>query len=509
MKKVTVLICGFLIGPITAMPSFAASIYAPVYRVNNSVITKYELQQRIKMLESFGTKGNLKKLATDQLINDRLRLQAAKEAGISTSQEEVTAGMEEFATRGGFTTEQLLSYFDQYGVSRESFVAFVRAGLLWRNVVRARFATKVNVTDNEVDATLNVNAISFPKMMNLAEIVLPVALRGPVRTRALAIRLSQTIKSEIQFSIAAKKFSKSDSAIRGGALGWVRVDSLPAGVSALLSKMEPGQISTPISQDIAIQNTVIQDTSSKNTTLPNTTNQYPTSQETTSQDTANQDTASQNTTTEYATSQDTASQDTTGQDTASQYPTSQDTTEPDTASQYPTSQSTATEYATSQDTPPPNKALVIYQLRGIRKAKPAGKQVVSVSYVQVTMPTNKSGQAGQVTTAVKLINASDTCLDLQANTTKFGDNAVSSQSLPTTKVPARIGAELAKLDPNEASYFIADNGAINVVMLCNRAKDLPAGARDQIRNALLGRRIDSFGAGYLQELRGDAIIIKK
>jgi parvulin-like peptidyl-prolyl isomerase len=504
MKKVTVLVCGFLIGQMTAMPSNAASIYAPVYRVNNSVITKYELQQRIKMLESFGTKGNLKKLATDQLINDRLRLQAAKEAGISTSQDEVTAGMEEFATRGGFTTEQLLSYFDQYGVSRESFVAFVRAGLLWRNVVRARFATKVNVTDNEVDATLNVNAISFPKMMNLAEIVLPVALRGPVRTRALAKRLSQTIKSEIQFSIAAKKFSKSDSAIRGGALGWVRVDSLPAGVSALLSKMEQGQISAPISQNIAIQNTVIQDTSSKNTTLPNTTNQYPTSQETTSQDTANQDTASQNTTTEYATSQDTASQDTTGQDTASQYPTSQDTTEPD----------TATEYATSQDTPPPNKAtpnkaLVIYQLRGIRKAKPAGKQVVSVSYVQVAMPTNKSGQAGQVTAAVKLINASDTCLDLQANTTKFGDNAVSSQSLPTTKVPARIGAELAKLDPNEASYFVADNGAINVVMLCNRAKDLPAGARDQIRNALLGRRIDSFGAGYLQELRGDAIIIKK
>ncbi len=493
MKKNTVLICGFLIGLPLAMPVFAASIYAPVYRVNNSVITNYELQQRIKMLESFGTKGNLKKMATDQLINDRLRLQAAKEAGISATEDEINTGMEEFAARGGFSTEQLLSYFDQFGVSPESFRAFVRAGLLWRNVVRARFASKVNVTDNEVDATLNVNTISFPKMVNLAEIVLPIAQRGPTRTRALAKRLSETIKGDVQFSIAAKKFSKSDSAIRGGVLGWVPADSLPAAVSAQLSKMEIGQISAPIPRNLAAKTAAGLDTTRPRPTGQGTANQiqYPTSQD----NTASPDTAS-----EYPTSQD----NTAGQDTASDYPTSQDTA----------AQNTPTEYATSQNTPAPiivtpKRALVIYQLRGIRKAKPAGKQVVSVSYMQVAMPANKSGQAGQVAAAVKLINASDTCLDLQANTAKFSENAVSSQSLPINKVPARIGAELAKLDPNEAGYFVADNGKVNIVMLCNRAKDLPAGARDQIRNALLGRRIDSFGTGYLQELRGDAIIIKK
>ena len=73
----------------------------------------------------------------------------------------------------------------------------------------------------------------------------------------------------------------------------------------------------------------------------------------------------------------------------------------------------------------------------------------------------------------------------------------------------RLAAEIAKLDPNESGYYVAENGRINVVMLCNRAKDLPEGAREQIRNALFGQRVGSFGAGYLQELRGDAIIIAK
>ena len=125
------------------------------------------------------------------------------------------------------------------------------------------------------------------------------------------------------------------------------------------------------------------------------------------------------------------------------------------------------------------------------------------------MPGDKSGRSGQIEAARKLINSGDTCLDLQANTSKFAENSVTNQSLPAAEIPVRIGAEIAKLDPNEAGYYIGENGTINVVMLCNRAKDLPEGAREQIRNALFSQRVGSFGAGYLQELRGDAIIIKK
>ncbi|MEH6360738.1 MAG: peptidylprolyl isomerase, partial [Amylibacter sp.] len=246
MKKISLLTIGISLCLSLSFPSLAASIYSPIYHVNDSVVTEYELQQRIKMLQSFGTSGDLRQMATDQLIEDRLRFQAANEAGITTNEEEILGGMEEFAARGNFSMEQLLNYFRQRGVHRETFEDFVRAGILWRNVIGARFASKVNVTDEEVDAQLNVNAISFPKTVNVAEIILPVAERGAAQTRALADRLSQTLKSNSQFSVAAKKFSKSDTAFRGGAMGWIPLGTLPAQVSSRVSALEPGQVTAPI-----------------------------------------------------------------------------------------------------------------------------------------------------------------------------------------------------------------------------------------------------------------------
>ncbi len=404
MKKITLLACGIFAGVSITFSTLAASVYTPVYQVNGGVITKYELKQRIKMLRSFGTRGELHQLALDQLIDDRLRFQAAKLADISASEEEMANGMDEFAASGNLSAEQLLAYFRERGVHRESFEDFVRAGVVWRKVIGSRFAAKVNVTDEEVDSRLDVNAISFPKTVNVAEIILPVTERGVSQTRALADRLTQTIKSNNQFSVAAKKFSKSDTAFRGGSMGWIPMGTLPPQVASRISALEPGQVTAPI---------LI------------------------------------------------------------------------------------------------GSAIALYQLRGVREAKSAGEQVISVSYLNVIMPGAKSGQSGQIAAAQKLINAGDTCLDMQANTAKFAENSVTNQSLAAAQIPVRIGVEIAKLDPNEASYYVAENGAINVIMLCNRAKDLPEGAREQIRNALFSQRVGSFGAGYLQELRSDAILIEK
>ncbi len=404
MNKLAALASGVLISLSIAVSTQAAGIYEPVIQVNDNVVTKFEIDQRIKMLRSFRTPGDVRQQAMDQLIDDRLRNQAAKQSGISISDEAVFSGMEEFAARGNFSADQLLDFFRQQGVYRETFEDFVRAGLLWRNVVGARFSSKVNITDDEVDANLDIRSISFPKTVNVAEIIIPIKDRGATKTLALANRLSETIKNSGQFGIAARKYSKSATATQGGAMGWIPLGNLPAQVSSRLSGMTAGQVTAPINI---------------------------------------------------------------------------------------------------------GSAVAVYQLLGVREAKSAGQQVIAVSYLQVALPTNSAGRDGQISAAVELINSGDTCLDMEANASGFGENATSSHTVPASDVPVRIGAEIARLDPNEATYFVTENGNINVIMLCNRAKDLPEGARDQIRNALFNQRVTSFGDGYLQELRGDAIIIRK
>jgi peptidyl-prolyl cis-trans isomerase SurA len=404
MNKLAALASGLLISLSIAVSAQAAGIYDPVIQVNDKVVTKFEIDQRVKMLRAFETPGDIRQQAMDQLIDDRLRNQAAKQFGISISGEDVFSGMEEFAARGNFSADQLLEFFRQQGVYRETFEDFVRSGLLWRNVVGARFSSKVNITDDEVDTNLDISSISFPKTVNVAEIIIPINDRGATKTLALANRLSETIKNSSQFGIAARKYSKSATAVQGGAMGWVPLGNLPAQVSSHLSGMTAGQVTAPINI---------------------------------------------------------------------------------------------------------GSAIAVYQLLGIREAKSAGQQVIAVSYMQVALPSNSAGRDGQISAAIKLINSGDTCLDMQANASDFGENAFSSHTVPASDIPVRIGAEIARLDPNEATYFVTDTGTINIVMLCNRAKDLPEGARDQIRNALFNQRVTSFGDGYLQELRGDAIIIRK
>ena len=65
-----------------AGPALAANPYAPALTVNDSVITHYDIDQRIKLLDVLGANGDLNKLAIQQLTEDRVKLQAAKELQI-------------------------------------------------------------------------------------------------------------------------------------------------------------------------------------------------------------------------------------------------------------------------------------------------------------------------------------------------------------------------------------------------------------------------------------------
>jgi hypothetical protein len=123
-----------------------------VARVNDKVVTQFELDQRIRFLEALRAPGVMRESALDALIDERLQLQAGEQLGIEITDEQILAGMEEFAQRAELTTEQFVAAITQEGVSRETFEDFVRAGLVWREVVGARFAPQATVTEAEIDA---------------------------------------------------------------------------------------------------------------------------------------------------------------------------------------------------------------------------------------------------------------------------------------------------------------------------------------------------------------------
>ncbi|MBL4917092.1 peptidylprolyl isomerase [Szabonella alba] len=241
----------FLLAALTAfgfagMPAAAQSQFSPRVVVNDRVISNYEVSQRVKMLELFQAPGDIETEALDGLIEDRLRLVAAQSMGLSVAPEQVMAGMEEFAGRANLTAEQFVTALEQGGVSAQTFRDFVEAGLLWREVVRARFAPAVEITEVEVDRALSAITQGVNTRVLLAEILIPFEAGNESAALSLARSLRGGLTTDEEFGQAARRYSSSSTAGRGGRLDWMPLPSVPEEVRGTILQLAPGQITPPV-----------------------------------------------------------------------------------------------------------------------------------------------------------------------------------------------------------------------------------------------------------------------
>lgn len=238
---------------IAAPAGARAGEFSPAVIVNNSAVTQYELDQRMRFLTILRAPGDPATEAEKGLIEDRLRTQAAKAAGIAINDRQVAAGMEEFAGRANLDTEQFVQAIGQAGVAPETFRDFVKAGLAWREAVRARFGEKIAISEAEIDRAMSVPAQrgAGPRVL-LSEILIPASGGSAIEKRDFAEELAKSIGSEAAFAAAARAHSAAPSRANGGQLGWVPVTNLPPQVRQVIAGMGNGQVSPPINLGNAI-----------------------------------------------------------------------------------------------------------------------------------------------------------------------------------------------------------------------------------------------------------------
>ena len=236
------------LGPLST-PLKAQNLFEPVIFVNDSAITRYELRQRARMLTLFRAPGDPAELAREQLIEERVKLAAAETMGVSLGEEAVRTGIEEFAARAGMDAEQMIATLAQSGVSAQSLGEFVRAGITWREVTRARFAGRVSVSQEEIDrATLALSGGASVRVL-LSEIILPVAnVEDAEAKQRLAARIA-TAESEGAFARYAREYSVAPTAQGGGRLEWQALSELPQALRQVALGLAPGEVSEPLPID--------------------------------------------------------------------------------------------------------------------------------------------------------------------------------------------------------------------------------------------------------------------
>ena len=237
---------GLLLATVGGAPQAMANPFEAVLSVNDRVITQYELDQRQLFLQILQQQGDLPQLARTSLIEDRLRLFAAEAVGLSIASDQVLAGMEEFAGRANVTTEEFLELTGEMGLASESFRDFVEAGMIWREVVRAKYAGGVTITEAEIDRAISNFEPTGASRLQLLELVLLGENGDLSGAQALARRLQVQIETEADFAASARANSKGDTAGSGGQIGWQRLSELPETSRSALARLAPGGMSRPV-----------------------------------------------------------------------------------------------------------------------------------------------------------------------------------------------------------------------------------------------------------------------
>jgi peptidyl-prolyl cis-trans isomerase SurA len=399
-----------LLALLAALPAFLAqterlaaqNLFAPVARVNDKVVTQFELDQRIRFLEALRAPGVMRESALDALIDERLQLQAGEQLGIEITDEQILAGMEEFAQRAELTTEQFVAAITQEGVSRETFEDFVRAGLVWREVVGARFAPQATVTEAEIDRAMALASTQGGIRVLMSEIILPADTPDrAAEARRIASELSR-IRTLPDFAAAARKYSVAPSRERSGRMDWTPLGNLPPQIAQQVLGLQPGEVTPPI--------------------------------------------------------------------------------------------------------PIPN-GIVVFQLRALEETRAATPETLAVDFARYFIPGGRTEAA--LAQAARIAAEVDTCDDLYGVAKGQPEDRLMRDTLPMAEIAGDIALELAQLDAGEISTNLttADGQTLVFLMLCGRTTEMAEElSREQVRENLTNQRLESFAAGYLSELRADAVI---
>lgn len=248
-------LCVMTIGVIGlgATPAAAQTLFRPVAIVNDSAITGFDLAQRAQILVALGfataDADSLRATALDQLVEDRLKLQAGKAIGLTPTPEMIDQGIAGLAANQEISANEFKAILGAQGVTAMAIEDLAGAEMVWNQVVRARFSSRVQPGEAEIDAELGLINQRSAFDFRIKEIGLPLTADGrtEAETRALAEQLYNALNQGGSFDQAVTRFSKAPSATRGGDVGWISTLRMPPEMLRALSELPVGGVTEPIS----------------------------------------------------------------------------------------------------------------------------------------------------------------------------------------------------------------------------------------------------------------------
>lgn len=257
-KRITTAVAGTLLS--LSVSAAEIPLDRVVAIVNDGIVLQSELNERITLIQAQLRERRtrapeasiLRKQVLDRLVLESLQIQLAQERGIRISDRQLAMALENIASQNKLTLEQFRDTLESEGKSFDSVREQIRRELLITQVQRSLVNSRIRVTEQDLRNYLESDegkGRSNPEY-NLSNILFAVPTQASPamiqEARSKAETLYQKLNEGTDFAQAAISFSNAPNALKGGELGWRKINGLPLPLSQALKGLSSGQITKPV-----------------------------------------------------------------------------------------------------------------------------------------------------------------------------------------------------------------------------------------------------------------------
>ncbi|ERH64232.1 peptidyl-prolyl cis-trans isomerase [Pantoea dispersa EGD-AAK13] len=247
---------------ITANTAFAAPqmVDKVAAVVNNGVVLESDVDNMLRTVKSQAQQAGqqlpddktLRHQILERQVMDAIILQMGEKAGLQVSDQQLDQAIQNIAAQNRMSVDQLRSRLAYDGMNYNDYRAQIRKEMLISEVRNNEVRRRVTILPQEVDTLAKQIGSQNTQgtELNISQILLPLP-ENPTQQQvddqeALARQLVGELKGGADFGKLAVTYSADPQALKGGNMGWGKIEELPTLFSQALSSAKKGDIVGPI-----------------------------------------------------------------------------------------------------------------------------------------------------------------------------------------------------------------------------------------------------------------------
>ncbi len=242
------------------MSSTGVALDRVVAIVNEGIVLQSQLDTQTTLIEDrLREQGSqlppadvIRQQVLERLILQEIQVQRAGRLGVQVPDEMLNEALRDVAQRNNIPFEQMPVALEAQGIDYATYREEMRREIMLSMLRQRDVFPRIYVSPRELDQALERDAgqAGVNTEFDVSHILLSLPESATAEEMAKVEDLARDIRRRADqgedFGQLALAYSKAQSALERGKLGWRRLGQLPQFIADLVAKLQPGQVSDPV-----------------------------------------------------------------------------------------------------------------------------------------------------------------------------------------------------------------------------------------------------------------------